>query len=441
MRPRATSSPAGRSSVRPRRAALLAALLAASGCREVRDATLEDSAAARDSASSGEVQVGPREVVTVQIAAFADSAVAERMRDSLERVGWTALTRVVRQQDTLPPYRVRVMPTPRGELARLVATGFLAAGARPMLVPEVALPVSPSITLQPVNRATRDAGVRLRWVHSPDRSALLVVEDVGRRDGAPAPDGFAYVDDATGVMVQRDSVWDVAPSPSWRRLAYGKAYVISAVGRDSLSIAGWVDASARTTIQIHLLREGAFRYEGQRPVFGVSQPVVESTHPDSLRDQSLTRVVSTQLPFVGGWRIRWTPDGELLGVGIAPRRAVADDSPPARWLAVQPGTGLFEREVAAGSLRSVAWTMGPRVDSTTTLAGHGRRLEITGGAVEARDGWVVVRGAVTGGQPVVLGPGAPLATTRSGRFVLALVPAVGAREGAPTVEPMIYRLR
>jgi len=280
--------------------------------------------------------------------------------------------------------------------------------------------------------------VRLRWATSPDRAALLVVEDVRREGGVPTPDGFVYVADAGGVVVQRDSVWDVTLSPDWRRLAYGRAYVISAEGRDSLSVSGWASAAARTTLQMPLLRQGAFRVSEEPAVWGVAQPVVESTHPDSLRDQSLVRMVSTQVPIVGGWRVRWTRDGRRLAVGIAPPRPT-EGGGVARWMGVDPKTGLLEGDLGAGSLHDLSWTEGPTVTVETRLGG-GRPVEIAGGRVEGRDGWVVVRGAATNGRTVVVGPGVPLAATRSGQFVVALTPVVGAREGRPTVQPLVYRV-
>ena len=426
-----------------RAAAPLLALLALAACTEVRDATLADSAGIDTTSAPpppAAVQAGPRDVVAIQIATLADSGAAERMRDSLERAGWTAFVRVVRQQDTLPPFRVRVLPTARTEYARLVATGFVAGGTPVALVPDVAVPATPGVTLQPVNRGARDDAVRLRWAASPDRSALLVVEDVRRDGGEPAPDGFVYVADEGGVVVQRDSVWDVTLSPNWRRLAYGRAYVISAEGRDSVSIRGWADAAARTTIQIHLLRAGAFRMSRTREVWGVAQPVVESTHPDSLRDQSLVRMVSTQVPIVGGWRVRWTRDGRILAVGTAPR-GVTEGAPVARWLGVDPRSGLFERDLSSGSLHTLSWTEGPTVTAKTGPDARPRRIDIAGGSVESRDGWIVVRGTLTGGRPVVVGPGTALTATRSGQFVVALVPVPGAREGRPSLQALVYRIR
>ena len=97
----------------------------------------------------------------------------------------------------------------------------------------------------------------------------------------------------------------------------------------------------------------------------------------------------------------------------------------AQWL---PGIGL-------------AWTAGPTVTAKTEPDGRPRRIEIAGGSVESRDGWIVVRGTLTGGRPVVVGPGTALTATRSGQFVVALVPVPGARERQPSVQPLVYRIR
>ena len=47
---------------------------------------------------------------------------------------------------------------------------------------------------------------------------------------------------------------------------------------------------------------------------------------------------------------------------------------------------------------------------------------------------------LTGGRPVVLGPGTLLATTRTGAFVAALAPALRARPEDPLVQVVVYRL-
>src|SRR3546814_8142642 len=53
----------------------------------------------------------------------------------------------------------------------------------------------------------------VRWLHSPDGSALLVVEDWNSAENEPFYDGFLLASEITGRTVQVDSVWDVAPSP------------------------------------------------------------------------------------------------------------------------------------------------------------------------------------------------------------------------------------
>lgn len=430
-------------------AALAATTLAAlavggaAACRPLEDATIADTASAPDSLPAPDTAAataGPRDVFAVQVAVHADSAAAERLRDSLAAAGWTAYVRTVRQMDTLPPFRVRVMPTARLELARLVAAGFAAQGRPVALVPDVALPSSPPVTAVPVSRM-RGAGVsRLRWTTSGDRSRLLVVEDVEVASGDPAPDAFVYAADEGAVVVQRDSVWDVTVTPDWGRLAYGRAYVVSSEGRDSLSIRGWADVSARTNIQIHVIREGAFRVSRELQHFAVAQPVVESTHPDSLRDQSLVRIVSTQVPIVGGWRVRWTRDARKLAVGMPPRPPARDDAPSPTWLGVDPNTGLFDRELGRAGLYDPAWTSGPVPGPATRPDATPRRIAIDGGAVESGDGWIVVRGTVTDGARVVVGPGTVLTATRSGRFIVALVPVPGQEPGQVGSRATLYRV-
>ncbi|HEX4936688.1 MAG TPA: hypothetical protein VFV33_26080, partial [Gemmatimonadaceae bacterium] len=52
---------------------------------------------------------------------------------------------------------------------------------------------------------------QVRWTLSPDRRAIIVVEDPVGVEAEPVPDGFLYGSETTGAVVQLNGVWDVAP--------------------------------------------------------------------------------------------------------------------------------------------------------------------------------------------------------------------------------------
>jgi hypothetical protein len=85
----------------------------------------------------------------------------------------------------------------------------------------------------------------VRWVLSPARRSIVVVEDPVSVEADALPDGFLYGSEATGAIVQMDSVWDVAPSPDWTRIAYGRAFVARAGEGDTVPETEWVRLEAR----------------------------------------------------------------------------------------------------------------------------------------------------------------------------------------------------
>jgi hypothetical protein len=291
------------------------------------------------------------------------------------------------------------------------------------------------VEVWPVNPGGIGLRVTARWVLSPDRRALLVVHDPVSVEADPIPDGFLYANEATGAVLQLGSVWDVAPSPDWSRLAYGRAYVLNARERDTMPEAEWRRVEGQLPADILERRPGQLRRELEARVF----PASSMARMDGL---GLTQVL--RLDGLGGvrparptgrthslygWRVRWTPNGDTLGVGTAPRMTY-DDGLPVRWLLVSARPGASYRDslgVTTDSSRfaRVPWVEGPTMELANPVDLSGLPpLTIDGGSIEARDGSIRVTRRGRDGRPEVrvLGPGTPLVATANGRFVAALVP-------------------
>ena len=73
-----------------------------------------------------------------------------------------------------------------------------------------------------VNPGPRGMAGVVRWVFSPDSSALLAIEDWVSVEAEAFFDGFLLASERTGTWVREDSVWDVAPSPDWTGAKRGK---------------------------------------------------------------------------------------------------------------------------------------------------------------------------------------------------------------------------
>ncbi len=439
--PPATGSGASRSWRRlvvPFLCSLVIGLVVACG-GEDSDAAVRDSVALAgpplvisDSAPSA------RQVLAVQVSAFADSADALRFRDSLVTVGWLAHMRLG-GGDSLPPYRIRVAATRDLPLAQAISAGFVAHGWKSTVVPDSAVLPKSVVQIRRVNNGSAGAITRVRWLTSPSGGALIVVEDAAAVEDEALPDGFIYVAD-DGVVIQRDSVWDVSPSPDWSRLAYGSAFLISVKGRDSVTVRQWAAVAGATNLDVNVVRRGAFPVSAMNHSYGFAQPTVEPTHPDSQGQSRVLEMVKRPVPVSGGWRVRWTADGRTLAVGLAPTGVASDDSPASAWLAVRVEDYLLRGPLPEGSSIQPGWVAGPILDVSVPLPSEPRRASIAGGWVESAGGWVVMRSTRTGGKRRVLGPGVLLGATRSGEFVAAVAPDPTAGTGDAPSRAVVYRL-
>jgi hypothetical protein len=295
--------------------------------------------------------------------------------------------------------------------------------------------------------------VQVRWLLSPDRRAIIVVHDPVSVEADPIPDGFLYADEISGTVVQIDGVWDVAPSPDWSRLAYGRAYLLRAGERDTMPAEEWrrveaalpEDVTSRDAARLRReLEAHAFPASGMTLMLGLG--LTQVLFLDQFgRGRAATPTGPTHSLY--GWRVRWTARGDMLGVGTAPRRG-SDDDPPTRWLLVRPRRWASYRDslgatTDSGRFARVVWTSGPTMEFGRSIDIGGRyELPIEGGRVEARDGIIrrTTRGRGIPEDARIVGPGIPLAATASGTFIAALVPQSDAKPEQMRAQLVVYQI-
>ena len=377
----------------------------------------------------------------VQVGAFADSATAWCLRDSLTRAGWRAVA-TAGESNGRPIWRVRVGSSVTPALPRLIAHMLNAQGRDAVVVRDSANGSEIMGRLVPVNNGTHGMAARIRWAHSPDRRAMLVVEDPAAVEAEPIPNGFVLATEKGALAIQRDSVWDVSPSADWTRLAYGRSAGAFARESDELTAAQWRAMAEKIGLPEALVRRESFPISGMNYAAGVARAAVIAV-PGAPGATPEAR----DLPLATGWRVRWLPSGEQLALGTAPKR-VQDDQPPSSWIVVDAATGAVRDTLPASSgavdadsrFAGIAWTEGPTLDISIPLDTTTERvLPIDGGRIVSRNGWI--RTERTGGDAArIIGPGTVLAATRGGRYVAALAPAPDAKEYEAKVQVVVYEV-
>jgi hypothetical protein len=305
--------------------------------------------------------------------------------------------------------------------------------------------VAPVVTVTSVNRGTQGMAERVLWTFSPDRKSVLVVADPGGVENEPVPNGFFFGDESRGFQTQMDSVWDVAPSPDWKWIGFGRAY--SVVGGAGAGIDQLAEVSRRTSIDTATLRAGSFASSGMSMSRAVAQAGVIHI-PGNLRDSTAADSAAPRLfPVARGWRVRWTADGSTLALGNAPSRAV-DNEPSQTWSALDPVTGALHGTLPANSkLAEVKFTEGPTLDrSLPTDMTKSPPIPIQHGNqtfnVQSERGVITIvettPGSATKAAPRVVGAGLALAATAGGRYIVALAPRARPDPNEPAVEPVVY---
>ena len=299
---------------------------------------------------------------------------------------------------------------------------------------------------------------RVRWRLSPDRLSLLVVEDPASVEADPLANGVIFASERRSALVHIEDVWDAAPSPDWRWLAYAKAFVLRGEHRDTIAAKRWGpvarrlaalaspgDAARASQLEQQLARELAarsFPVSGMAIMYGAA-----STHVIRLDTLAIgARDLTDTLPPVhlAGWRLRWLR-GDTLAIGQRPARG-QDDAPADRWDLVIPTSdagGLSPRiAVITDSSRfaPLDWASGPTLDISTAIdIDADKQIDAGAARVQSRGGTIFVTrpGDAT---PVPVGPGLPLAATANARYIAAIAPRANRREHETPTIAVVYEV-
>jgi hypothetical protein len=305
--------------------------------------------------------------------------------------------------------------------------------------------LAPIVTVTPVNRGTHGMAERVLWTFSPDRKSVLVVADPGGVENEPVPNGFFFGDEARGFQIQMDSVWDVAPSPDWKWIGFGRAYTV--VPGDGARTDLLTDVARRTTIDTATLRAGSFPASGMSMARAIAQAGVIHI-PDNPRVQAAADSAAPKLfPVARGWRVRWTTDGSTLALGNSPARAV-DNEPSQTWSALDPVTGAQHGTLpSSAKLAEVKFTGGPTLDRSLPIdMNQSPAIQIQRGSqtfsIQSERGVITLvettPAAANKAAPRVVGAGIALAATAGGRYIIALAPRAKPDPNEIAIEPVIY---
>ena len=361
---------------------------------------------------------GVRTGALIRVTLAADSSGAAAFADSLAREGWDA--EAARRATGDSGWAVRVIVPGDADLAKLVEHSLRQSGLQPVFLGRRSSRGTFAVGVMPVNSGSHGMSAQVRWILSDDRRAVLVVEDPRAVENDPVPNGFVFAVEGS-PPVQRDSVWDVAPAPDWRRVAYARAYTTNAGETDSIPPSEWHRLAGSVGLMESIVRKNAFSTSGMVTAYGVARPFVVSPTPPSRYDgdgsQAACRIAE-------GWRVAWTRDGSRLAIG-APPQVIADDAPASRWRLVDPVTGEARGFTDTTSLARHQWIQGPNLDVSTAVDMRQRRAFRAGDVdIESEDGWIRVYGhdGARVRAPHIVGPGIALTATANGQFIVAIAP-------------------
>lgn len=372
---------------------------------------------------------------TLRVATPQDSATAEALSDSLTREGWEASVGPRGTDSATWPVFVSVPGD--GALSGLVGFALRREGLAGDVIPPRPSRRTLAVRATRVNGGTHGMSAHVRWVLSPDRRSFLVVEDPTAVENEPLPNGFAMATEGA-PLIQRDSVWDVAPSPDWRQVAYARAYTTAAGDTDTLPPSEWHRLAGRVGLLESLVRKNAFPTSGMVVAYGAARPyVVDATSPAAGDTAS-----DVALPIAEGWRLAWTAGGARLAIG-APPELISDDGIASRWRLVDPATGAPRGEAQPDALVTLRWTEGPILDVSTPIDMQQRRaFRLVNGDVESEGGWIRVfaRDDSRLRAPRIVGPGVALTTTATGEFIVAIAPDPNAKSYEPPNHLVVYQI-
>ena len=289
------------------------------------------------------------------------------------------------------------------------------------------------------------------WQLSPDRSAILVVADPAGAEGDPFPNGFFFGSETRGYQVQMDSVWDVAPSPDWKWIGFGRAWDTHKGESGEINLVG--DVARRTRIDSATIVASSFPSSGMVNSRAMAQAGVIHVPEDPRAAGAADSAAPRLFPIARGWRVRWTTGGALLALGNSPARAT-DSEGSETWTSLDPKTGAFHGTLPTSSkLAENRFIAGPFLEpapmterSATALPVDMQKappITIQRGekkfTVQSERGVItIVEPGTAGASPRVVGAGVALAATAGGRYIVALSPAVQKGDGRFPIEAVIY---
>lgn len=378
---------------------------------------------------------GVRTGALVRVTLAPDSVGAAAFADSLAREGWDA--EAARRATGDSGWAVRVIVPGDAELAKLVEHALRQSGLQPVFLGRRSSRGTFAVGVTPVNGGSHGMAAEVRWILSDDRRRVLVVEDPRAVENDPVPNGFVFASEGS-PPIQRDSVWDVAPSPDWKRVAYGRAYTTNVGETDSIPPSEWHRLAGSVGLMESIVRKNAFSTSGMVTAYGVARPFVVS--PRAAADTSST--AASGLPIAEGWRVAWTRDGSRLALG-APPEVIADDAPASRWRLVDPVTGEARGFTDTAALARHQWIQGPSLDVSTAVDMRQRRAFRAGDVdIESEDGWIRVYGhdGARVRAPHIVGPGIALTATANGQFIVAIAPDPATASYEPPNALVVYQI-
>jgi len=306
---------------------------------------------------------------------------------------------------------------------------------------------NPVVSSTRVNQGTYGMSSRVKWMLSPDSSAILAMVDPVGVEAEAVPNGFFYGSESRNFQARMDSVWDVVPSPDWGTIAFSRAYVLNPREMDSVPPAMWQEVARRTGIDTATLRTGSFPSSGMSMARAIAQPGTITVPADTRATGASDDAAPRMYPIALGWRLRWTPDGATVALGNSPAR-VQDDEPSETWASLDPKTGSFHGTLPANSqLVLPRWVDGPALDISTPVDMQGAKpirvasrnrtftIESSRGVITARE---TTPGVDSTSRTFTIGSGKALAATKGGRYILALAPRATAVAHEVPVEAVVY---
>jgi hypothetical protein len=302
---------------------------------------------------------------------------------------------------------------------------------------------APVVTVTAVNHGNSGMRRQVRWALSPDRYAILVVDDPVSIENDPIPNAFFFGDEAREFQVQVDSVWDVTPSPDWKSLAFGRAYTVQSGPEGEVNTLP--EVSRRTSIDTATLRAASFPTSGMVAMRGVAQPGIIRIPSDPRQVGAADSATARLFPIARGWNVRWTADGSTLALGNNPARS-ADNERSQTWSALDPATGALHGSLPGNaSLYEPTFTNGPTIELASAMSlDHSPPIQVTHDnkkfSILSERGVITIAEQTSGGRgaPRVVGAGIALAATDGGRYILALAARSSAEPHSMTIEPVVY---